>query len=476
MPETWARWIECEPASAASDPVRRKKRTNNRRVAVAVISAMFALVLFAAQARAQQALRNRAPGQAIHTVQSAPVTPANAVVKAYTLPPQLYRKARNLSRNSFAFELIAGLYGLLVLWLILQWKIAPKYRDWAERSFRWRAVQAVVFAPLLLLTIDVFELPVGISEQWELRRYGLSIQDWASWFADWSKQEILTLIAGTILVAILYAIIRNSPRRWWLYFWLAVLPIAAFLIFLQPIVVDPLFHNFEPLQQKDPQLTAQLENLAQHAGLSIPPSRMYWMEASEKSNELNAYVTGLGSSKRIVVWDTTIAKMTAPQIVFVVGHEMGHYVLHHVPKEAAILAGGLFVAFFVGYACIGWILRRWGEGWRIRGVDDWASLPALLLVLGVLSFIGNPIANAVSRHFEHRADQFGLEVTHGVTPDSGEVAAQSFETLGIVDLSDPRPSRIQIILTYDHPSLPERIHFALTYDPWAHGGHGEVPH
>lgn len=444
--------------------------------------AAFALLLFAAGARAQNAPANPAPSTAIRAAQSAaprtgaPVTPPNAVITAYTLPPPLYRKARNLSRIFFAFDLIASLYALLVLWLILHWKIAPKYRDWAERVFRRRTVQAVIFAPLLLLTIDVFELPVGIFEQRELRRYGLSIQSWASWSADWGKQEILTLIGGTIVLAILYAIIRKSPRRWWFYFWLAVLPIAAFLIFLQPIVVDPLFHKFEPLQRKDPALTAQLEKLARHAGVDIPPSRMYWMQASEKSNELNAYVTGLGSSKRIVVWDTTIAKMTTPQIVFVIGHEMGHYVLHHIPKGAAILAAGSFVGFFLGYACIGWMLRRWGEGWRVRGADDWASLPALLLVLGILSFASQPISNAVSRHFEHQADQFGLEVTHGVTPDSSEVAAQSFETIGIVDLSDPRPSRIQVILTYDHPSLPERIHFALTYEPWAHGGHGEFVH
>jgi len=97
-------------------------------------------------------------------------------------------------------------------------------------------------------------------------------------------------------------------------------------------------------------------------------------------------------------------------------------------------------------------------------------------VMGILSVISDPISNAVSRHFEHQADQFGLEVAHGVTPNSGEVAAQSFETIGIVDLSDPRPSRIQIMLTYDHPSLPQRIRFALTYDPWARGGHGEFVH
>lgn len=407
---------------------------------------------------------------------SGPVTPPNEIVTAYTLPPKPYKKASDLGRIFFAFDLIAGLYGLAILWLVLRWKIAPKYRAWAEMVSRHWALQAIVFAPLILLTIDVLELPVGIFENWELRRYGLSLQRWASWGADWAKQELLALIGGTIVVAILYAIIRKSPRRWWLYFWLSVLPIATFLIFLQPLVVDPLFHKFEPLQQKDPVLTVALEKMVHHAGLNIPPNRMYWMGASSKSAELNAYVTGLGSSKRIVIWDTTIVKMTTPQIVFVVGHETGHYVLHHIPKGAGLLGGALLVVFYIGYFCIGWMLRRWGKDWQIRGVGDWASLPALLLLLGIFSFVSDPIANAVSRHFEHQADQFGLEVTHGLTPNSEEVAAQAFETLGKVDLSDPKPSRLDIILTYDHPSIPARIRFALTYDPWAKGGQGEFIH
>lgn len=448
----------------------------------AAVCAGLALLLCAGASAAQRAPSGGASAKAAHSAQNpqpaatGPVTPANAVVASYTLPPNLYRKARDLSRIFFAFDLVSGLYGLVILWLILHWKLAPQYRLWAEKAFVWRALQAVIFAPLLLLTVDVLQLPIGMFEQYELRRYGLSIQGWASWGRDWGVQEILTLIVGTILVSILYAIIRKSPRRWWLYFWLAVLPIATFLIFLQPIVVDPLFHKFEPLQQKDPALTAELEKMAEHAGVNIPPDRMYWMEASAKSTELNAYVTGIGGSKRIVVWDTAIAKMTTPQIVFVAGHEMGHYVLHHVPKGAAILAGGTLVAFFLVYVCVGWMLRRWGEGWRIRGVDDWASLPALLLLLGIFSFIGNPIANAVSRHFEHQADQYGLEVTHGLTPNSAQVAAQSFETDGIVDLADPRPSRAQVILTYTHPPISERIRFSLTYDPWAHGRQGEFVH
>jgi Zn-dependent protease with chaperone function len=452
-------------------------------VAAAGITLILALCPAALRAHAQRApsaseQQNVAPNKepakaaAVGTV----VQQAQPIVTVYTLPPDLYRKARNLNRFRFGFELIAPLYGLVVLWLILQGKLAPTYRNWAEKVFSSRWLQAIVFAPLLLLTIDVFELPVGIFENWGLRKYGLSVQGWSSWSWDWVKGEIVSLIIGTIFVMILYAVIRKSPRRWWLFFWLAALPIGILLIFLQPLVVDPLYHKFEPLKQKDPALTAALEKMVQHAGQNIPPDRMFWMRASEKSTALNAYVTGIGASKRIVVWDTTIAKMSTQQIVFVVGHEMGHYVLHHIPKEAAILAAGLLLLFYIGYWSIGWVLRRWSSRWQILGVDDWASLPALLLLLGILAFIATPVENAVSRHFEHQADQYGLEVTHGLTRNSGQVAAQAFQILGEVDLAYPRPAALDIFLTYDHPPIPARVRFALTYDPWAHGGHGEFVH
>jgi Zn-dependent protease with chaperone function len=184
----------------------------------------------------------------------------------------------------------------------------------------------------------------------------------------------------------------------------------------------------------------------------------------------------MGGSKRIVVWDNTISKLTTPQIVFVAGHEMGHYVLHHIPKELAIFDVGLLGLLYLGYRSIGWLVTRRGAQWNIRGVDDWASLPALLLLLGIFSFVVSPISNAVSRHFEHQADQYGLEVTHDLTPDSAQVAAQAFQILGEVNLSDPTPSRLDIILTYDHPSIPDRIRFSLTYDPWANGSQGEFVH
>ena len=422
-------------------------------------------------------------------------------VTGYTLPPALDRKAHRLGQISFWGALLGTLYSWLILLLILNWRLAPKYRDWAEQASHIRFLQVVIFAPLLVITVDLLTAPLDIGQHWVSRRFGISVQGWGSWAWDWTKQEIVFLIAGTLLAWALYAVIRKSPRRWWFYFWLISLPVMTFLVFVQPVVVDPLFHRFEPLAQKDPALAARLEELVHRAGETIPPSRMFWMDAGTKTPGLNAYVTGIGASKRIVVWDTTIHAMDTRQITFVVGHEMGHYVLNHVWKGMAAGAAGLFVLFYLLFRTIGWVLR-WGArsgdpnepelprgplrapgtvpavqklrmsmNWGIRGVDDWASLPALLLLISVFSFIATPVGSAVSRYFEHQADQYGLEVTHGLTPDSSQIAAQSFQILGEVDLSDPRPSPVDVFLFYSHPPIPARIRFALSYHPWYRGRH-----
>ena len=221
-------------------------------------------------------------------------------------------------------------------------------------------------------------------------------------------------------------------------------------------MIDPMFHKFEPLATERSRAHGRRsKSWCSGRGKIFRRSEFSGWDASEKSTELDAYVTGFGASKRIVVWDTTIENMTTPQIVFVVGHEMGHYVLEHIPKGIALAAIFFLVLFYLGYRSIGWVLAwRWGEKWGIRGVDDWASLPALLLLLSIFSFVANPITSAASRYFEHQADQYALEVTHGLTPDSGQVAAQAFEVLGEVDL-DIRIQRpiLTFFSSYSHPAI-----------------------
>jgi Zn-dependent protease with chaperone function len=330
-------------------------------------------------------------------------------------------------------------------------------------------VQAIIFGVPFLILLWLFTLPSAAAGHSLARYYGQSVQGWGSWFADAVKGGAVALALAVVLLWLFYGLVRRTPHRWWFYAWLCSLPLLIFLIFVEPLVLEPLFFRFTPLANADPQLAAQLERVVERAGQNIPENRMFLMNASSKLNEVNAYVTGLGASQRVVVWDTTIARMTTPEILFVFGHEMGHYVLHHIRNGILFTSGILFLALFAGFHALHWALARFGAAWKIRGVDDWASLPVLILVLMLFNLVLTPIDNAYSRHLEHQADQYGLEVVHGIVPDAPQVAARSFQVLGQIDLSEPAPSEAVKIWFYDHPTLDERILFAQTYDPWDKG-------
>ena len=173
------------------------------------------------------------------------------------------------------------------------------------------------------------------------------------------------------------------------------------------------------------------------------------------------------------MWDTILTKATPQEALFVFGHEMGHYVLLHIPQLIAIISAILLVLLYIAYRVVGGILTRWGPTWQIRGIDDWASLPLLLLLLSVLAFLATPVFNGISRYYEHEADRYGIEVIHGIVPNANQVAAHYFEKSGEINLNDPAPSEWVKIWFYDHPTRPERVHFVATYDPWSQGEKGK---
>jgi Zn-dependent protease with chaperone function len=161
--------------------------------------------------------------------------------------------------------------------------------------------------------------------------------------------------------------------------------------------------------------------------------------------------------------------MTTGEIMFVFGHEMGHYVLHHVAKAIAALSALLLALLFLAYRCSGWAVRRWGARWQIRDFADFASLPLLLLLLGIFSFFSTPLQNRVSRYFEHQADTYGLEAIHGLVPDSQAVAASAFQKLGENWLEYPYEGDFFEWWSQDHPITRKRMRYAQEYDPWGEG-------
>jgi Zn-dependent protease with chaperone function len=415
------------------------------------------------------ALSGQPPATPAPSVAAAPVPGAPA---AYTLAPDRYAKAVAYSRAGYRLHFLSVAWEILVLVLLIGLAVAPSFRRLAERVSPRRFVQALVFFPLLLVVLGVLQLPMDVLGHRLSLAYDQSVQGWGSWFADWLKANLVTLAIAAPLLPLFYAILRRSPRRWWLYSWLAALPVIIVVVFVAPVLIDPLFFHFEPLERKAPALVSQIEQVTARGGLMIPRDRMFLMDASRKLKSLNAYVTGLGASKRVVVWDTALAQLTAPQTLVVFGHEMGHYVLGHVPKTILFLSGLLLLVAFLAHL----VLRRALPPGEIRrgiyGLGDWASLPVLLLFLTVAAELALPAINAFSRANEHAADVYGLEVIHGVVPDPRRVAAESFQIMGQINLADPNPPPFVTFWLYSHPPEAERLTFAATYDPW---GKGEAP-
>ncbi len=387
----------------------------------------------------------------------------------YSLPPDKLAKAYALYVVNGALYCAAGLWSIVVLCLMLRARFGERLRTWAERTSRFGFVQAVVVMSLFVLVMELAQLPFDMYGEHISMKYGRSVQTWASWFGDWGKGLLLGCIFASLLGWVLYAALRRSPRRWWFYFWLALIPIVIFVMFIAPIWIEPLFNKYEPLTAHHADLVAQIERVVHRAGMDIPPERMYEMKASEKTTTLNAYVTGFGATKRVVVWDTTMDHMTTPETLFVFGHEMGHYVLGHIPKEIAINLVFLLLLFYVGYRLANRLVAKYGKSRGIRGLDDWASLPLLVLLLLVLTFLATPVFSAVSRHYEHQADQYGLEVVHGLLPDEPRTAALAFQQLGEVSLDYPYVNKFWEFWVGDHPTIRDRMIYVQTYDPWAAG-------
>lgn len=390
---------------------------------------------------------------------------AQHTVTAYTLTPEQLRKSEGLHRTSVTLSLASTVFGLAVLAVLIAVRFGPKVQRVAESISKRQFVQALIFVPGLLLTLAFFELPLEVYGHHISRAYGLSVQGWGSWLLDWGKAELLVLVFATLTLWGLYVLIRRAPRRWWFYTWLATLPVMAAMVFAAPVLIDPLFNRFEPLAATNPALTAQLQNLAHSAGLDIPESRIFLMHASDKVTTYNAYVTGFGATKRIVVWDTTARDLTLPQTLFIFGHEMGHYVLHHIYLGLAFSALLLFAALWLIQRLAEAALARWGGHWQIRAIGDWSSLPLLLLLASLLSFFGEPLGNSFSRWEEHNADVYGLSVTRPVTKNAGQVAAQAFQLLGEQSYSYPNPSSFLVLWSYSHPPIAQRIRFVLYSQP-----------
>jgi Zn-dependent protease with chaperone function len=232
------------------------------------------------------------------------------------------------------------------------------------------------------------------------------------------------------------------------------------IMFVRPIWIDPLFNQFGPMQDKA--VEARIEKLASRAG--IEGATIYEVNKSVDTNQLNAYVTGVGGTKRIVLWDTTLKALTPDEIGLIMSHEMGHYSLSHAWKELVVESLALLVGLGFVHISSGWVLRRSGAHTGVSERDDVAALPLFMLVFNVALFVLMPPLLAVSRHFEREADRFALEMTHD-NRTCGTLAVKYMKH----DLAYPTPAPVVVFFRASHPPLSERLEFCNTYHPWLEG-------
>jgi len=281
------------------------------------------------------------------------------------------------------------------------------------------------------------------------REYGISIQAFTPWLVDKGKGFLVDFLLTAPMIWLLYTIIRKYPKKWWLLFWVISIPLTVLLFFMQPVIIDPIFHDFQSLQ--DQELKQEILALANKA--DIPAEQVYQVNMSEKTTAMNAYVTGIGKNARIVLWDTTLNKMDKEEILFIMAHEMGHYVYHHIYW---MLIGTLitsFILLYFLYKLLNGLIQRFGYDWGIEKVGQLNSLPVILLIVSVLTFVVSPIENTISRQAERAADAYGVRMTN-----NKQAAISSFQKLSLNSLSEPNPPDLVKIFRYAHPTMVERIY------------------
>jgi Zn-dependent protease with chaperone function len=375
--------------------------------------------------------------------------------------PEPSPKAVSFYRSTMLLIAVVILWNLVILVGFLSTGFSARLRSWAEKVGRRWYFSYAIYCNAFCLIYFLLLLPLIYYGRFiHLHHYDLSNQSFGRWLYCSIQAAAIVLAGGLAGGWIPFFIIKKSPRRWWFYLGLLSPLYLCFTLWIQPALIDPLFHKFTPLQDKE--LEARIVAEATRAG--IQGSRIYQVNTSVDSKVGNAYVTGLMGTRRIVFYDTTLQNMNRDELLFITGHEMGHYVLWHPAQRRAFKSILILGSLYVAYLLAGPVIGRFKNIWGFAAPSDFAAMPLGVLAFCLFCFVDQPIYMAFSRHLEHEADRFGLELTH-----ENHAAATAFVELMQVGLGVPRPGAFFTIWFDSHPCIADRIDFCNTYHPWETG-------
>lgn len=360
-----------------------------------------------------------------------------------------YSKIRNL------LFFLSTPFEWLFYFLILLFGLSKAFKRWAETSSKYKLLQTAIYLIWLSFFAFVATLPLSYISFYLSKTYNISTQTFSSWMKDELIDFWINYGTLMIIVSVVYWLMKKSVKRWWFYAWLLSIPFTLFMMFLQPIVIDPLYNDFYPLKNKA--LETKILALADQA--DVPAEHVFEVNMSEKTNSLNAYVNGIGSNARIVLWDTTLNRLTDDQILFIMAHEICHYVEKHIYIGIALYLLLSLIGLYLTYRIMNWAVDRFGKELKIPDVRDIRSLPLFLMILSMLMFTVSPFTNLISRYEEKRADRYAIEMTN-----NPEAAITSFQELTRSGLSQVNPPLLVKVFRYSHPSMLERIAMLEEYE------------
>ncbi|WP_240620194.1 M48 family metallopeptidase [Peribacillus acanthi] len=373
--------------------------------------------------------------------------------KGTAADPETFMNARELLLSEEYSEIrnylffLSTPYEWLFYFVILAVGLSRKF-ELSSLQFKSRILQNGVYLFWLSIVSYLVVFPFEYIGYQLSRKYNISTQTFSSWMKDevidfWVNFGLMLLI-----ISVLYWLIRKSTKKWWFYAWLLSVPFSLFLMFVQPVLIDPLYNDFYPLKNKE--LESKILSLADKAG--IPAEHVYEVNMAAKTNSMNAYVTGIGSNSRIVLWDTTLNKLGENEILFIMAHEMAHYVEKHIYIGIAGYLLFSLVGLWIIAKLMNRIIVKWGQLLKIPNIQSLASLPLFFLLLSMLSFASSPVSNMISRYQETRADHYAYEMTQ-----DGEAAVKTFQELSKAGLSQVNPPSLVKFFRYSHPTMLERI-------------------
>ena len=378
--------------------------------------------------------------------------PAN--LKGTVADPQVFMSDRELYLSeeyskikNFLFFVATPFEWLLYL-LILITGLSQAFERWIPLQKKGGILQNAVYVFLLSFLLFIVLFPLDYYRYSLSKNYGISTQNFHSWMRDNVIDFWVNFGMTVVIVTVLYWLINKSTKKWWLNAWLLMIPYTIFLMFIQPVVIDPLYNDFYPLTNKE--LETKILTLAEQA--NIPTAHVYEVNMAEKTNALNAYVTGIGSNSRIVLWDTTLNRLSENEILFIMAHEMGHYVEKHIYFGIAGYILMMLVGLWLTAKLMPWVISRFGRVLKIKRINAIHSLPLFLLITSFLLFVSSPLSNYISRYQETRADQYAIELL--VDP---EAAVSAFQELTKAGLNEVNPPLLVKWFRYSHPTMLERI-------------------